>query len=325
MEYLPEFELLRPKTIDQALELKSTHLNSRYLAGGTDMIVNVRRGIENPEVLIDLTALDDFSNISFHEKEIKIGAGVTLSQLSNNAQIRNNFPAITEAATLVAGPTHRQYGTVGGNLCLDTRCLYYNQSQWWRESNNFCLKHLGEVCHVAPGGKKCFAAFSGDIAPALLIYDAEIEIVSDSGSRTIPLSELYRDDGMDHLSLSKEELLVSVRLRSPDDNSSSGYEKSRVRGSIDFPLAGCAVRLLVRSGKIGDLKIAITAVNPYPFLIEGTERFVGNAVDVEVLDNIRDLVRLQAKPMRTTTISPWYRRRVIGALARRITAGLAGK
>ena len=324
MENMPEFTLHRPDTAAEAIKLKASDSTSRYLAGGTDMIVNVRRGIEMPETMIDLTAIADIAEIATDGDGLRIGAGVKLADLAVNETIIREYPAVAQAAASVAGPTHRTYGTIGGNLCLDTRCLFYNQSQWWRESNNFCLKHKGDVCHVAPGGKRCFAAFSGDVAPAMMVYEAKIDLEGPNGSRTIPLADLYRDDGMDHLTLEQDELLVSIRLPKAGPGAVSAYEKSRVRGSIDFPLAGCAVRLTEDDGKIADLRIALTAVNPYPQMVNGLADFIGKALDDDALDAISELVRKQAKPMRTTTVRPWYRRRVVGALARKLTVRLAG-
>lgn len=324
MENMPEFTLHRPDTAAEAVKLKASDSTSRYLAGGTDMIVNVRRGIETPETMIDLTAIADIAAIATDGDGLRIGAGAKLADLAVDETIIREYPAVAQAAASVAGPTHRAYGTIGGNLCLDTRCLFYNQSQWWRESNNFCLKHKGNVCHVAPGGKRCFAAFSGDVAPAMMVYEAKIDLEGPNGSRTIPLADLYRDDGMDHLNLKQDELLVSIRLPKAGPGAVSAYEKSRVRGSIDFPLAGCAVRLTEDDGKIADLRIALTAVNPYPQMVNGLADFIGKALDDDALDAISELVRKQAKPMRTTTVRPWYRRRVVGALARKLTVRLAG-
>ena len=323
MENLPAFDLHRPEAAAEAIRLRAGIGGARYLAGGTDMIVNVRRGIENPTALIDLTAIEELGRIKEEDGGVRIGALVRLDDLASHPAIAAGYRAVAEAAASVAGPTHRRYGTVGGNLCLDTRCIYYNQSQWWRESNDFCLKHLGDVCHVAPGGKRCFAAFSGDVAPAMLVHGAEAELAGPDGSRTIPLSELYRDDGMDHLTLGDGELLISVRLPRPASGARSGYEKSRIRGSIDFPLAGVAVLLAAEQGQVSDLRIALTGVNPLPKIVSGTDAFIGAPCDAEALDRIRDLVRTQAKPMKTTTVKPWYRRRVIGALARRLAARLA--
>ena len=324
MEYLPGFDLHRPETAEEAVSLKASDPATRYLAGGTDMIVNVRRGIEKPTALIDVTAIEGLTEISANEHSIRIGAAVRLRDVIDNDLVRNGFPAVAEAAAQVAGPTHRQYGTVGGNLCLDTRCIYYNQSQWWRESNNFCLKHLGDVCHVAPGGKRCFAAFSGDVAPAMLLYGAEVDLVGPGGHRTLPLADIYNNDGMDHLALLEGELVRSVTLKGAGDKVRSGYEKSRIRGSIDFPLAGVAARLEMDNDRIEGISIALTGVNPCPLLVKGCDKLAGRALDRDTLDSVRDMVRSQAKPMRTTTVKPWYRRRVIGALARRLVLRLAG-
>ena len=323
MEYMPNFQLHRPQSPEEAIKLLNEKPESRLVAGGTDMIVNVRRGIERPQNLVDLSSIKQLKEITENNDGLRIGAGVALNQVTTAAEIKNNFPAVAEAASSVAGGTHQQYGTLGGNLCLDTRCLFYNQSEWWRQSNDYCMKERGDVCHVAPGGKHCFAAFSGDIAPALLIYLAEVELLSSKGIRRIPLAEMYQNDGMNHLTLASDELVIAIYLPKFLYGSPSHYEKVRIRGSIDFPLAGAAVRLKMRSGKVEEFSIALTGVNPFPQIIEGTEKYIGKALNDADLDMLRDSVRKQAKPMKTTTVAPWYRRRVIGALTRRLIKELA--
>jgi len=323
MEHMPEFRLHTPASVDEALGLVAADAGARYLAGGTDMVVNVRRGIERPSALIDLTAIEELKDVGPEGADFRIGAGVVLRDLADNAILRRDFTAVAEAALAVAGPTHREYGTLGGNLCLDTRCLFYNQSEWWRQANDYCLKNQGEVCHVAPKGSLCFAAFSGDVAPALLVSAAEVEIAGLSGRRRIPLAELYNDDGMDHLALKPGELLAAVRLPAAAAGVPSAYAKARVRGAIDFPLAGAAVALAIDGAGVKDLRVGLTAVGPSPFLVTDTGRFAGAPLDGAALDALRDMVRAQAQPMRTTTVAPWYRRRVAGNLARRLAAGLA--
>ena len=324
MEFMPNFKLYRPDSVDDAIKIKTEHAEARYVAGGTDMIVNVRRGIEQPECLVDLTSISNMYDITEVDGGLEIGANVTLQKVRENQIIQQKYPCIAEAAGSVAGPTHQQYGTVGGNLCLDTRCLFYNQSEWWRQSNDYCLKERGDTCHVAPSGKRCFAAFSGDLAPSMLVYEAEVNVVGPSGSRRIPLLELYRDDGMAHLTLGPGELVERVHLPTALAGDPSRYEKARIRGSIDFPLAGVAIRL--RKGKgnaVEDVSIALTAVNPYPKIISGLQGLIDSNLGEDELDFIRDTVRKQSKPMRTTTVAPWYRRRVVGALARRLAAELS--
>jgi 4-hydroxybenzoyl-CoA reductase subunit beta len=323
MEFLPPFTLHRPGTIEDAVALRSGDRRARYLAGGTDMVVNVRRGIEQPTALIDLSQVEGMHGIEEHAGGWRVGASTTLDTLGKHAEIARSYPAVAQAARAVAGPTHRGYGTVGGNLCLDTRCLYYNQSEWWRRSNNYCLKRNGMVCHVAPGGKQCFAAFSGDVAPAMLVHDAEVELAGPEGVRRVPLAQIYNDDGMNHLALRPAELVVAAHLPRIRGAAKSGYLKSRVRGSIDFPLAGCAVRLTMHGDTLSGLRIALTGVSPRPHLVEGTAPLVGKPLDADALDRIRETVRKEAKPMHTTTVKPWYRRRVVGALARRLVETLA--
>ena len=193
MEYMPNFTLHRPTAIEEAVKLRASNDGSRFIAGGTDMIVNVRRGIEQPQVLIDLSAIVELKSITEDADGLHIGAGVTLDTVANDPRVLKDFAAVAQGAAAVAGPTHQKYGTVGGNLCLDTRCLFYNQSEWWRKSNDYCLKERGSVCHVAPGGKRCFAAFSGDLAPTALVHDAEVDLVGPKGRRRLPLAALYRN------------------------------------------------------------------------------------------------------------------------------------
>jgi 4-hydroxybenzoyl-CoA reductase subunit beta len=323
MEFMPNFKLHRPARVADAVGLRAQD-GALYVAGGTDMVVNVRRGIEQPKHLIDLSALPDLKVRREDAGTLVLGSGLTLHEIGHDATIQARFPAVAEAARAVAGPTHQAYGTLGGNLCLDTRCLFYNQSEWWRKSNAYCLKERGDTCHVAPGGQQCFAAFSGDVAPALIVYDAEVELAGPAGTRRIPLEKLYRNDGMAHLALQPGELLTTVFLPAKHAGDPSAYEKARIRGSIDFPLAGAAVRVKkAADGTLADLAIALTAVNPCPHRVTGTDKFLGKPFGETELDAIRELVRKQAKPMRTTTVAPWYRRRVVGALARRLTAKLA--
>jgi len=310
MELLPRFTLHRPESVAEAVALHGGGEDSRYLAGGTDLIVNVRRGIERPARLIALDRVAELGAIDETEDGIAVGAGVRLAALAGHSAIGRDYAAVAEAAAAVAGPTHRGYATVGGNLCLDTRCLYYNQSEWWRASNAYCLKHRGDVCHVAPGGKRCFAAFSGDLAPALLVHEAAVEIAGPDGRRRAPLAALYRDDGLDHLTLASGELVVAVHLPRATAGRPSAYAKSRIRGAIDFPLAGVAVALAADG-----LVVALTGVSPRPFLLADSGE--GG------LDGLRDRVRARAKAMKTTTVPPHYRRRVAGALARRLAASLA--
>ncbi len=322
MEFMPEMELHHPATVEDAVSAHAAAAGGRYLAGGSDLLVNIRRGIEQPHSLVYLNGIAEMQGIAEHGDEITIGGATILREVAESELLRRHFTAVAKAAGEVAGPSHREYGTLGGNLCLDTRCIFYNQSEWWRAANNYCLKYRGDICHVAPGGKTCFAAFSGDVAPALLLFDGEVELAGPGGRRRIPLAELYRNDGMDHLTLAEGELLVAVHLPKPEAPVTSGYTKSRVRGSIDFPLAGVAVRLGVADDKITDLRVGLTGVSPLPFLVRGLDKFLGRAPDQGCLEDLRDRVQTQAKAMKTTMTPPHYRRRVAGGLAQKLAEAI---
>jgi 4-hydroxybenzoyl-CoA reductase subunit beta len=319
---LAEFRLAQPATVKEAIAARLRHPGSRFVAGGTDLIVNMRRGIVSPDLLVDLSGIDELSEIARDDYGLTIGAGVTLAALARNPEIGTRYRALAQAAAAIAGPGHRAMATVGGNLCLDTRCVYYNQSEWWRSANAYCLKNRGDVCHVAPQGQRCHAAFSGDLAPAFLVFGAELDIAGADGQRRIPLSELYVEDGKDHLALADGELIVAIHL--PANPPPSAYAKVRTRGAIDFPLAGVAVALKSAGSKVVSLRVALTGTNSRPFLLAGTDAFGGRSIDDKLLQEIDRLVQKQVQPMRTTLASANYRRLAAAGLARRLTARLAG-
>ncbi len=319
---LPAFDLAHPQSVAEAVAMRQAHQDSRFIAGGTDLLVNMRRGIGSPELLIDLSGIEELRGIEASQAGVRIGAMVTVSALARHAAICAGYRAVREAAEAIAGPGHRAVATVGGNLCLDTRCIYYNQSEWWRRANSYCLKLGGDTCHVAPQGRRCHAAFTGDLAAALLALGAEAEIAGAQGRRRVPLGELYIEDGRAHLALARDELLAAVHL--PPEAPASGYAKARARGAVDYPLAGVAVALRVAGGRIGLLRIGLTGTNSRPFLLAGTDALVGLAMDKGLLTDIDRLVQRQVQPMRTTMASAHYRRLAAAALACRLVAELSG-
>jgi 4-hydroxybenzoyl-CoA reductase subunit beta len=322
MNPLPPLDLRRAQSVEQALEWRLENPGSRLLGGGTDLIVNLRRGIgDDPDALIDLTGIVEMARIESDGAGLRIGASVKLATLAAHPLVRDHYPVLAQAAASIAGATHRNMGTLGGNLCLDTRCIFYNQSEWWRASNGYCLKYGGTKCHVAPKSTTCFATFSGDLAPALLVLNAEVEIAGRGGRRSLPLADLYTGDGRVHLSLGAEEIVCSVRLRAVP-GLRSGYDKIRVRRSIEFPLAGVAVALAREGELLTDLRVAITGTNPWPVLIEGTDALCGGALDEAVMERFDALVARQVMAMKTTFTPGHYRRRAAGVLARRLTRQL---
>ena len=319
MNILPEWEILTPESVDEVRAMRAHHPGSRFLGGGTDLVVNLRRGIgDPPATLIDLNRVRDLKGITVDGERIRMGAGVTVRELADDPRVRAGFPGLAAAAGSIAGPTHRNMGTVGGNLCLDTRCIYYNQSEWWRAANRYCLKYGGDVCHVAPKSRVCYATYSGDLAPALAILDAaEVEVAGAGGNRTLPLESLHTGDGERYLALEPDEFVVAVRARRPAALR-TGYNKVRVRQSIDYPLAGVAAGLIREGDRLTDLRLAFTGTNPRPLLLRGVASLCGGALDDAAMERLSGLVRRQVMAMRTTFTSGHYRRHAAGVLARRL-------
>ncbi len=239
----------------------------------------------------------------------------TLTQIERSREISQRYPVLHEAVKTVASPVLRNMGTIGGNICLDTRCLWYNQSLAWRKSCGFCIKKDGDLCHVAPGGSKCWAAFSADTPPALLCLEAGIEIASPRGVRRMPLAEFYNNDGVDRMKLAQEELLTRVILPARTAGWRGAYRKLRVRGSIDYPLAGVAVALL-RNGTVSEVHVAITGVNPAPLLVRA-DSLKGGKLSDELAAQIAVLAAKAAKPLTTSALTPEYRREMVRVFTRR--------
>ena len=322
MDALPAFRLLRARNVAEVLSAQAQLPGSRLLGGGTDLVVNIRRGIgDEPPGLIDVTGVQEMQGIDVGAESFRIGAAVRVSQVAEHRVLRERFAVLAEAAASVAGPTQRNMGTVGGNLCLDTRCLYYNQSEWWRAANDYCLKYKGSLCHVAPKSEMCYATFSGDLAPALLVLDGEVEVVSPRGARTEPVSALYTGDGQNYLTLEPGAFVSAVRGRLAPALR-SGYDKIRVRRSIEYPLAGVAAVVGTEGEELSALRLAFTGTNPRPVLLEGTQELVGKPLDEGALDRLASLIRRQVMAMRTTFTSGHYRRKAAGVLARRLVRKL---
>jgi 4-hydroxybenzoyl-CoA reductase subunit beta len=316
---LPTFKLLRPKTLDQAVALMARHEGEvKIVAGGTDLLPSMKQKLFTPPYVLDLRGVHELRGIRSTNSGVEIGALTTLAAIEHSPLIRKDYPVLYQAAKTVASPVLRNMGTIGGNLCLDTRCLWYNQSLLWRQSCGFCLKKDGDLCHVAPGGKFCWATFSGDTPPALLCLGAEIEIAGPQGVRRTPLSEFYVNDGIVRLHLATNEIVTRVYLPESSAGWRGSYQKLRVRGSIDYPLAGVAVALRMRSGRVEDARMAITAVNPAPFLVKDADAHLVGALPTEELaERIADLAASTAKPLTTSALTPEYRREMVRVFAKR--------
>jgi 4-hydroxybenzoyl-CoA reductase subunit beta len=312
--------------VEQAVGHLAKHgAGIRVLAGGTDLIPSMRQRLFEPEYVLDIRHIAELRGIRPRPGNgVEIGALTTLTSTERSDFLQQHYPVLTEAAATVASPLLRNMGTIGGNICLDTRCLWYNQSLTWRKGCGFCIKKDGDLCHVAPGGTKCWAAFSGDTPAALLCLNAEVEIASASGVRRMRLSDFYTGEGDAYRKLQANELLTRVFLPESSADYRGVYRKLRIRGSIDYPLAGVAVAMKRSNGYVADARLAITAVNPAPLLVKGvTEMLEGKAVDEALAESVGVLAAKTAKPLTTSALTPEYRREMIRVFTKRAVMAVA--
>jgi len=315
------FQVVRPDDIEDAVRvLAENGPEAMIIAGGTDVVPNLQMRLFSPRVLVDLKPVQALAEIEFSPREgLRIGAMATLTQILDSPPVREKFPVLASAVGTIAGPLQRNMGTLGGNLCLETRCRWYNQSYLWRKALGGCLKKEGDVCHVAPGGDYCWAAWSGDSAPALLALDAEIEIAGPRGTRRIPLHKFYKNDGMDRINLGRDELVTAVHVPAHMAGRRGVYHKLRIRDSIDYPLAGVAVTMDVdRDGICRDARVALTAVNPAPLLVrQAGESLEGQKMSAELIERAAHAAIQTGKPLTTSASTPVYRRDMVRLFTRR--------
>ena len=316
---LPEFRVLRPRELAEAIELLDRHRGEiQVIAGGTDLLPSLKQKLFAPRYLLDLKSVAELGYVR-NGSGLEIGALATVASVARSPEVRRKFFVLAEAAETVASPVLRNMGTLGGNLCLDTRCLWYNQSEFWRQSCGFCLKKDGSVCHVAPSSPRCWAVFSGDTAPALLALGAEIEIVSSNGWRRLPLAEFYTGKGDARMRVAEDEILTRVFVPPASQGLRGTYMKFRLRGSIDYPLAGVAVVLKVtHDGTCEWGRVAITGLNPAPLVIPGSEDALRNArLDDDLLERLAQLAGSVMKPLTTSASTPEYRREIARIFVKR--------
>ncbi len=324
MQGLPELKVHRPTRIADVVALLAHEPSVSVVAGGTDLIPNLRRGLGQPRLLVDLSAVDGFGSLCIAADGSSIlGAGVTLATLATHERVQQHLGALADAAQAAAGPGHRSAATLGGNLCQDTRCLFYNQSAWWRQANDHCLKRGGDTCHVAPQGGRCHAAFCSDLAPVLLALGSRVTLQSAQGIRCLPLASLYRDDGAAHLTHRPDELLTAVHIDAPVAGQRSAYRKARERGAMDFPLAAVAVSMALSDGRLSRLRVGVAGANSFPLLVQDTDELLGHAVDEAMCSRLGKLVQQQVKPMRSSVTPAQYRRQVAATVAQRLLRQLA--
>jgi 4-hydroxybenzoyl-CoA reductase subunit beta len=318
--HLDAFELHRPTSVDEAVGL-ARDLAGRfdYLAGGTDLLPNYKMHINLKPNLI---ALEDIDELRGHSLG-RVGAMERLARLEEDPAFLAAYPGVADALGEVATPLVRASGTVGGNLLVETRCFFFNQSYFWRASLGFCLKADGDRCHVVPQKERCYATFSGDLAPTLMVLDATVEVVGPDGRRRLPLGDLYDTggDGIRRVHLAPGELVVAVHLPPSARRLKGRYKKLRVRPSYDFPELGVAVAGRWGDGGVDSLRLAVGGVEPYPRRFdELTDPLRGAPLTEEKVRGLAENVLKQVRPVHNTFLLPDYRRRMVGVYVRRALA-----
>lgn len=314
MMRLPPFRYLAPRSAHEAARMLADYAPEEAMpvSGGTDLYPNMKRRQFEPKVLVGLRALDWNRGLTgTPDKGITLGGLATLSSLERNAILLAGYPALARAAGLVSSPILRNMGTIGGNLCVDTRCTYYNQTYEWRSAIHFCMKKEGEICWVAPSSPRCWAVSSSDTAPVFIAYDAECTLVGPDGERRIPVRSLYRQDGMDFLTKKREEILTEIHLP-PADGVRATYRKLRRRDSIDFPILGVAAALrTAKDGTVEKVHIVLTAVESAPVVASEAEAaLVGRKLDEETIEQAATLAYRPAKPLDNTDLTHAYRKKM---------------
>lgn len=301
---------------DDPAAVGTVGLRAMFVAGGTDLYPNMKRRQFAPEVVISLRRALDRSIRA--NGQIRIGAGATLTQVASHPAVLARHTALALAAGLVSTPQLRNMGTVGGNLCLDTRCNWYDQSQFWRTAEGFCMKtHPDVVCRVAPSSPRCLAVASADTVPALIALGASARIASADGERTIAIGDLYREDGIRHLDLRRDEILTEVVLPSGSGWRST-YLKQRDRGSFDFPIVGLAAAVRMDGAVVAEARVALTAVASRPLLVEAaTAALVGTRLDDDAIAAAAEAAFKAARPLDNTSGTIAQRKRTVSVFATR--------
>jgi 4-hydroxybenzoyl-CoA reductase subunit beta len=319
------FEVVRPTTVEAAVAALVQHGPAAMpIAGGTDLLPNLKHELHGPSHLVALAGIPELFGISRSaDGGLRIGAMTPLDELASSALLRSEAAVLAQAAGLVAGPQLRRMGTLGGNVMLDTRCQWYNQTYFWRSALGFCMKKDGTVCHVVKGGSKCVAAASNDTAPALTVLGAELEFAGPAGTRRLPIQELWRADGIHNKKTEAGELLVAAHLPPQPAGRRSAYGKLRDRGSIDYPLFGVAVRFdRGADGRFTDAQGAVVALAARPLELKGlAELFVGLSPEDPSFDSAVEAAaqaaHKQCHPLANIPGDAAYRRRMVPVYVKR--------
>jgi 4-hydroxybenzoyl-CoA reductase subunit beta len=293
--------------------------DAMLIAGGTDLVPNMKHRLFEPGHLIALKGARDMRGIAREDGHLRIGAAETLTSVSRSSAVREHFPALADAASHVAGPQLRNAGTIGGNVCLETRCTYYNQTAFWREALGYCLKKDGDVCHVTRVGKKCVAAHSADTPPVLMTLDATVVLVGSEGERTVPVRDFFVADGIVNTVRAPGEIVTEIRIPMTSASRRQAYAKLRQRRAIDFPLLTVAIAADVDDDDtVRSIEGVVTALGSRPRILTGWEDLAtGRALDDETVEELAERAHKQCHPLENIIVDPEWRRAMVPVFVRR--------
>jgi 4-hydroxybenzoyl-CoA reductase subunit beta len=332
---LHEYRYHRPERLADALALLREHEDALAIAGGTDLMPNMKHRLFTPRHLVALKGIAELRGIGFVDAagnavdeesaaELAIGAGATLTEVARSSLVRRLFPSLAEAAGKIAAPQIRNAGTMGGNLCLDTRCTYYNQSFFWREALGFCLKKDGDVCHVTRVGKKCVAAHSADSVPVLMTLGAQIDLASADGARTVAIDDFFVADGKANTVRRRDELVRRIRIPLAGSGLRTAYRKVRQRNSVDYPLLSIAAAArLTPDHRVESLSLVVSALGSRPRVVTGLEKLAAGAPLREVMDGVAAQAFKQCHPLENMIVDPDWRRAMVPVYVRRALEEMA--
>jgi len=310
---LPEFTYVRPKSLKEAQRvLADLGPDAMAVAGGTDLYPKMKRGQFTPKHIVSLRFLSELRGIKPRAREgMWIGAGETLARVAGNPAVTKLFPALATAAGLVSTPQLRNVGTIGGNIFVDPRCNYYDQTFFWRQAAGFCLKKDGQICLVAPKSPRCVAVFSSDTVPVLCSLNALALLYGQGGLRSVPFDELYREDGIHFTTKGQDEVLKGILIPRASFGSRNIYLKLRRRGSFDFPILGVAAALgLSRDGVCTSAKVVLTGVASSPRVVPEAEQLVGKKVTQGDIEQVSEASTRVSHPLDNADLDYWYRKRM---------------
>jgi len=318
---LPPFELHEPTSIKEALALKAAHPDSDWLAGGTDLLPNYKWGVNTKPHVISLARIAEMHELT----ATRIGARVTLAQIEKSGLLAEHLPVLPKTARLIATPLLRASGTLGGNLLLENRCFFFNQTYLWRKSKDFCLKADGTQCHVIPQKEVCYATFSADLPASLIALDATLHLASASqGERAMPLRDFYHGDGIERNVRADDELVTHVSLPEGAPQWLATYHKLRLRDSFDFPELGVAAAVKMRGdGAVDDLRLVINAVETTPVILDDLKEHLNEGLTPEAIATVADAATQRVRPVKNTNLPPSYRKQMVGVFTKRALNELA--